>query len=150
MTRIVAALFPDRTAAQRALENLSTAGFEPQFDEDGYVGDKRGYVVVAGVQDREADLRDLLMHAGAISLQGHGADRPGLAGGPATNREEPIPVRDGERLGPRESPAAARSGDGTRDGKDGDDQKAPPTIHQAPTQVEAVDGVRRDMGGSPH
>src|SRR5579859_8172289 len=101
VTRIVAALFPDRAAAQQALQTLSTAGFAPKLDEDGRLADLQGFVVTSEVQNREADLRDLLMHAGATSLQGRGADWPGH-GGTTTGAEEPIPVRHGERLPPSE------------------------------------------------
>src|SRR5205823_82487 len=101
MARTIAAVFPDRATAEQAMETLRTKGFAPAFASDGRqteqaisgLGDCNEYTLVVEPHAEEADLRDLLMHAGATSLQGLGTDGPGHTISPTTDEDQPIPVR---------------------------------------------------------
>jgi hypothetical protein len=157
MTRTVAGAFPDRATAEQAMAALQAAGFAPELDNDGQVGDWHGYTVAAEPVPNEADLRSLLMRSGALSLQGHGADSPGHPIDPSATEEEPIPVRNGERLPPGGPDAQARAAayaalDHGEKGvaKDGEEIEMPPEVRRAAVRRGAVDDVRREIGGTSH
>ena len=160
MARTIAAVFPDRAMAEQAMETLRSAGFAPAFAADdrqadgtSFHRDEPGeYTLVVEPHAEEADLRDLLMHAGAISLQGQGTDGPGHTISPTTDEDQPISVLDGERLAPggpaEQARAAAYSASDHRDKagmKDGDDLELPREVRRTASRIEEVDAVRRDI-----
>jgi hypothetical protein len=157
MTRTVAGAFPDRATAEQAMAALQAAGFAPTLDEDGQIGDWHGYTVAAEPIPNEADLRSLLMRSGALSLQGRGADAPGHPIDPAATEEQPIPVRNGERLPPGGPEAQAKAAayaalDHGEKGaaKDAEEIEMPPEVRRAAVRREGADDALRQIGGSSH
>jgi hypothetical protein len=116
MARLVIGIFPDRETADHAASLLERGGMQviresvEQFGDPAYYRDHlpqgSAAIVVVRPLEREAEARSIMMHAGALQLQGHGSEGRPTGMTDVVEVETPVPVSHGER-----APESAAEGD---------------------------------------